>query len=224
MEKIVVANLKMNLNENDVKLYIKKIREFNSKKVSLYIAPSFIYLEKFLSNKYHLAAQNVSFESFGEFTGEISSSQLKSIGVDSVIIGHSERRNLFKEDYQIINKKIKHSLKEGLNVILCIGEKEEGKLNDMFEELKKDLNDIILKNIIIAYEPEYCIGTGKTASLSHIKKVYDSIKEKYDTKVIYGGSVNDANIAEICNITDGVMIGKSSLNASKLLIMIEKID
>lgn len=224
MEKIVVANLKMNLNEIEISKYVKEIDNFKEENIDLYIAPSFIYLDKFISKKYHLTAQNVSSDKNGSFTGEVSSSQLKSIKVDSVIIGHSERRNLFLEDYKIINKKVKNALKENLKVILCIGEKEENDLSNMFEELRKDLKDIDLNNIIIAYEPEYSIGKGVSASLSHIKNVYNRIKKEYNTKIIYGGSVTEKNIVEICNITDGVMIGKSSLNASNLLNMIKKIS
>ena len=223
MEKIVVANLKMNLEENDIKEYLSVIKDFDNKNIDFYVAPSYIYLNEFLSRNYHLTAQNVSCNIDGAYTGEISSIQLKSIGVDSVIIGHSERRNIFNEDYKIINEKVIHSLNQDLKVILCIGEKNENDLNAMFEELDKDLKNANLDNIIIAYEPEYSIGTGVSASITHIKNVTKKIKEKYNVKVIYGGSVDEENIAEICRITDGVIIGKMSLNAPRLLNMMKKI-
>lgn len=218
MEKIIIGNLKMNLNEKDVEKYVIKINNELYNNVDLYIAPSSIYLEQFKSDKYHLTAQDVSEFSKDSYTGEISATQLKSIGVDSVIIGHNERRKFFSEDSNVINNKIRNALENDLKVILCIG------TNNTLKELELDLKDIInLKDIIIAYEPEYAIGRGKCADISEIKDMICKIKEKYNTKVVYGGSVNLNNIREIVKVSDGVIVGKMSLNVEDFKKMIKLI-
>ena len=214
MEKIVVANLKMNLLKDDALEYIEKINEKKYKNVDLYIAPSSIYLERFKSNNYHLTSQDVSSYEIGSYTGEISASQLKSIGVDTVIIGHSERRNIFNEDSKIINSKIKQCIENKLKVILCISD---------LNKLEQDLKDIPIDDIIIAYEKEEAIGSGNSAQISEINNIICKIKEKYDTKVIYGGSVTLNNIQDIVKICDGVIIGKLSLNVNNLKNLIELI-
>ena len=205
MEKIIVANHKMYLESKDVDNYVKRINNatFN---VDLYLAPSSIYLSKFNSNNYTLTAQDVSIFNNGSYTGEISAKELKDIGVNAVIIGHNERRLNFNEDSDIINKKIKNALENDLKVILCINE------NNTIDELNKDLYDINEKDVIIAYEPTYSVGTGKVDDVDSIKIVIDSIKENFNTKVLYGGSVDKENIRKIINICDGVVIGKKSLD------------
>lgn len=205
MEKIVIANHKMYLKNEDVVNYVNIINNL-SFNVNLYIAPSNIYLSKFKSNKYHLTAQDVSIYLDGSHTGEISSKELREIGVDSVIIGHNERRIGFNENSEIINKKIKNALKNNLKVILCINE------NDTINELKRDLKNINYNDFIIAYEPTYSVGTGKAEEIEKIKEKIAEIKNNFDLKVIYGGSVNKENISNIVKICDGVIIGKMSLN------------
>ena len=205
MEKIIVANHKMYLESKDVDNYVKSINNttFN---VDLYLAPSNIYLSKFNSNKYTLTAQDVSIFNNESYTGEISAKELKDIGVNAVIIGHNERRLNFNEDSDIINKKIKNALENDLKVILCINE------NNTIDELNKDLYGINEKDVIIAYEPTYSVGTGKVDDINSIKTVIDLIKENFNTKVLYGGSVDKENILKIINICDGVVIGKKSLD------------
>lgn len=234
MEKIVVGNLKMNLTELDVEKYLEIINKEDFNDIKLFIAPSYIYLEKFKSDKYNLTAQNVSLFYDGAYTGEISASQLNSIGVKSVIIGHSERRNLFNEDSNIINEKIKKSLSNNLNVILCVGENEKEDIDivkkNIINELKEDLKDISdVENIIVAYEPVYAISSDNSADLEDIKNVVDGIKNylfatyNKNINVIYGGSVNENNIEDIVDICDGVIVGKMSLNAENFVNLINKI-
>lgn len=234
MQKIVIGNLKMNLEEKDVDEYLNIIKNTDFPNVDLYMSPSYIYLSRFKSKNYHLTAQNVSLFNDGAYTGEISALQLKSIGVDSVIIGHSERRIKFNEDSKIINKKIKIALENNLKVILCIGESKkvakENTINILIEELKKDLKDISdYSNIIIAYEPVYAIGSNTDVNVFEIKEIIDSLKSfmeklyKTNIKIVYGGSINENNINEIINICDGVIVGKTSINAKKIIEMLKKI-
>lgn len=222
MEKIVVANLKMNFNEEEIIEYKNKINKFKSDNINLFIAPTFIYLNQFNSKLYNLTSQDVSMYENGSYTGEVSASQLKSIGVNSVIIGHYERRKFFQENCKIINKKIKVALENNLKVILCICEK---KAEDIFDEIEKDLFEIKnYDNLVIAYEPSDIMGTYNSPNIDSIINVIKLIKEKYNTKVIYGGNVCEENIEEICNLTDGVIVGKKTLDVTKFINMMKKIQ
>jgi len=190
-----------------------------------------------------LGAQNIHFEDSGAFTGEISSSMLKSVGCEYVIIGHSERRTIFGENDEMINKKIIKALESGLKVIFCIGEsleqREEGVTNEVVKKqivgglLNVTTNN--LKNIIIAYEPIWAIGTGKTATPEQAQEVHLFIrglieqiysKESAEILVIqYGGSVKPDNAATLLSQPDidGALIGGACLKADSFLSIIASV-
>lgn len=238
--KYVIANLKMNMDLNDTIQYLKIAnKEINSKNVI--ICPTSIYIPYFLKQNYSVGVQNIYTCDKGAFTGEISPFQASSIGINYAIIGHSERRGYLKETDDFINQKIKAALKNNLKVILCVGETLEEK--EMFrteQVLKrqityglKDLTAEELKNVLIAYEPIWSIstsGTGKVPNNKDISDVSIYIKGlinsnfKYaDTKILYGGSVNDKNISTLNEIKeiDGVLVGGASCDINKLLKIIE---
>lgn len=237
MSKIVVGNMKMSLTKYQIESYIDIIDRKKFDNIDLILCPSYIYMPWFESKSYSLGAQNVFYMQTGPYTGEISPMQLKDIGVKYSIIGHSERRILFNETDEIINKKVNACLEEGINVILCIGENQEQK--DMKKTsviIKKQIIHALsnikrehLKNIIIAYEPVYSIGTGKTLSTDEIESNIKFIKNilnntyDYECKVIYGGSVTENNIKNIIEVCDGVMIGKISSNIEQFMELIKKI-
>lgn len=231
----------MNKTSSEALEFAKEINEFKFNKVDVLIAPSFVTLEslrKNLKDEIKVAGQNVSEFDDGAFTGEISTSMLKDIGVEDVIIGHSERREKFFESDKIINTKIKKALGDGLSVILCLGEsleiKEEGKEVDFVrEELLKSLNGVKnLDKVTIAYEPIWAIGTGKTCSSEDAeimcREIRIVIDEKYgevsqQIRILYGGSVKPSNAGEILskeNI-DGVLVGGASLKASDFIEIIK---
>lgn len=231
----------MNKTSYEVLEFAKEINEFEFNKVDVLIAPSFVSLEslrKNLKDEIKLAGQNVSEFDDGAFTGEISTTMLKDIGVEDVIIGHSERREKFSESDEIINAKVKKALADDLSVILCLGEslevKEEGKEIDFVrDELLKSLDGVEdLENLTIAYEPIWAIGTGKTCSSEDAenmcKEIRNIINEKYGeisqkTRILYGGSVKPSNAGEILskeNI-DGVLVGGASLKASDFIEIIK---
>ena len=231
----------MNKTSSEALEFAKEINEFEFNKVDVLIAPSFVTLEslrKNLKDEIKVAGQNVSEFDDGAFTGEISTSMLKDIGVEDVIIGHSERREKFSESDEIINAKVKKALEDGLSVILCLGEslevKEEGKEIDFVrDELLKSLDGVEdLENLTIAYEPIWAIGTGKTCSSEDAenmcKEIRNIIDEKYgeisqQIRILYGGSVKPANAREILskeNI-DGVLVGGASLKASDFIEIIK---
>lgn len=181
------------------------------------LCPPFTYLQK--GNNYVLGAQNCFYKNEGAYTGEISPKMLKDLGCKYVIIGHSERREIFKEDNECINLKIKICLENKLKPILCVGEKLGGDRKQVLRAQLKGIND---KNIIIAYEPVWAIGTGKACELEDILSSYNLIKKiAKENKVLYGGSVNSINAKDIINITDGVLVGGASINKKEFLKIIK---
>lgn len=233
-EFLVVANLKTNLLAKDLIPYLNTINECKEKR--LVICPTSIYVPYFLKHDYQVGMQNINYEE-GSYTGEVSPKQAVSIGISHVIIGHSNRRTKFNETDSDINKKIINCLENGLKVILCIGETlEERNMMKTSRVLKRQLMSDLrgvnnLDNVYIAYEPIWAIGSGKTPSNQDIKEVTKYIKEivfelnKYeDVKVLYGGSIDEENIELISRIPNisGVLVGNTSVDAKKLLTIVEK--
>lgn len=231
----------MNKTSSEAREFAEKINKFDFKNVDVLIAPSFVSLESFrknLSEKIEVSAQNLSQFDDGAFTGEVSTSMLKDIGVENVIIGHSERREKFFESNEIVNAKVKKALADDFHVILCLGEalevKTENKEVDFVkDELLKSLHGIEnLQNITIAYEPIWAIGTGKTCSAEDAEKmcreIRDIINKNYgeiskEIRILYGGSVKPSNAREILseeNI-DGVLVGGASLDVEGFIEIIK---
>ena len=237
-KKIVAGNWKMNMTIDESNELINELKEVSRNNVEIKIAPSFTnlyYTISLLKNSgIEVIAQNVHFEKRGAYTGEISAEMLKSIGVNTVIIGHSERRKYFNETDTILSKKVKAAVENSLNVIFCIGEElSERESGNHFEIIKNqltnaliDLNNIEIKNIVIAYEPVWAIGTGMTANNQQIQEMHEFIRELINKKfgneiadnirILYGGSVKPNNAKEIfsLNDVDGGLVGGASLNFS----------
>lgn len=186
-------------------------------------------------------AQNMYFEEKGAFTGEISPNFLKDLGVEYVILGHSERRDIFKESDELINKKLKKALYMDLKPIVCIGEhldeRESGKTKEFIEfqmnETFKELNKDQMKKTVIAYEPIWAIGTGKTATPEQAEEIHvfirDLLSQKYDketadsVRLQYGGSIKPSNAKDLFNKEniDGGLVGGASLQADSLTQIIK---
>ena len=229
--KLVVGNFKMNLLKKDITKYINEMKKHDFKKVVF--CPSNIYLNEFINNDLVVGAQDVSFKDIGAYTGDVSASQLSSLGVKYAIIGHSERRKYYNDGI-FVNQKLKLCLANKLIPILCIGEslkeKENKKTNTVLKKyLDEAFKEILPDNIIIAYEPLWSIGTGKIPSNEDIYNTTEFIKQyiydKYRVKlkVLYGGSVNAKNIntlADIDNI-DGFLIGGASIKIDEFLDIIK---
>lgn len=239
--KYICGNWKMNKTSSEARDFAEKINEFDFKNVDVLLAPSFVSLESFrknLNKKIEVSAQNLSQFDDGAYTGEVSTSMLKDIGVENVIIGHSERREKFFESNEIVNAKVKKALADGFHVILCLGEALEVKVENkevdfVKDELLKSLEGIEnIENITIAYEPIWAIGTGKTCSAEDAEKMcreirqiinknYGEISEKI--RILYGGSVKPSNAKEILsedNI-DGVLVGGASLDPEGFIEIIK---
>lgn len=223
----------MNLTFDEINDYINFFKGKNYENVIF--APSSIYLTKFVEANLKTASQDVSFASTGAYTGDLSAMQLKSIGINYSIVGHSERRKYYSDD-KYVNDKLKELLNNKIVPILCIGETKEEKDNGVtLDILKKELDDafkdIDVENIIIAYEPIWSIGTGVIPTNDDIEKTISFIKkyvnEKYHTnnKVLYGGSVSNKNIEELerISIIDGYLVGGCSIKKDDFNTLINNV-
>lgn len=232
----IAGNWKMFKTAKEAKAFAKEfVKLYHPSDVKVAIAAPFTDLAAlkaaFKGTGICLAAQNMHWEDQGAFTGEISAKMLKEIGVDYCIIGHSERRQYFKETDATVNKKIKKALAEGILPILCVGEalktREEGKQNEFVEkQIIADFKGVSAedaKKITVAYEPIWAIGTGKTASPKQaqqmcafirrtLKKLY-GVDISEEIVIQYGGSVKPANASELMNMEDidGALVGGASL-------------
>jgi triosephosphate isomerase len=231
--KIIIGNWKMNKSYEEAISFVKNLKGNISNKNQVIICAPSLYIRDLVTlseDKIKIGAQNMYFEEYGAFTGEISPLMLKLVGAEYVILGHSERRKYFYEDDKLINKKVIAALKHNLTPILCIGESlEERKNNTHFEKVKKQLKECLknidkenLNKIIIAYEPIWAIGTGNTATLEDAEEMCKYIRENInvsDLKILYGGSVTPDNIKGLLsepNI-DGVLVGGASLDLESFL-------
>lgn len=234
--KLVVGNQKSYLELDKVKEFVKGLSSISNENVV--VCPSSIFLSEFLELDILFGAQNVSNYGSGATTGELSSKQLKSAGVDFCIVGHSERREKLNESIEDTNIKVKNLLSEKIVPILCVGETLEQKQQNLtkeiiFKEIDGAFKDLLMnymEKIIIAYEPLWAIGTGITPTKEEIldvtKSIKDYIKTNYHTSnlVLYGGSVNPSNIDELntIDIVDGYLIGGASTKVEEFLQIINK--
>lgn len=249
MRKIIIAgNWKMNndLSQSEKLIVeLKNLLQNEKPNCDVIVCPPYTSLSEasklLTGTDIKLGAQNMYFEDNGAFTGEVSASMLKSVGCEYVILGHSERRTIFGESDELINKKIKKALSAGLIPIFCIGEllseRETGITNDVIKrQLLAGLNGITeeqMKKIIIAYEPVWAIGTGKTATPSQAQEVHEFIRDlieiEYsleianDVTIQYGGSVKPENAKELISQKDidGALVGGACLKADSFLGIIK---
>jgi len=220
---IIILNNKCNLNKLEFKQYLKEINTINTNNI-LILCPSTINIPMFDSKKVLLGSQNVSKTEVGPHTGEISAKQLASYNVNYCIVGHSERRIEQNEENKDINKKIKRLQKENITPILCIGETLQERKNKTYKrvinkQIRESLDNIEnIKNVIIAYEPVYAIGTGIVPQKEEIEEIIKLIKNKLpNNKILYGGSVNNKNKEMLSSIKlDGYLIGNLGLKVDEL--------
>ncbi len=238
MNKIIIANFKMNKTLDECVNYVKVFSKFAvpNGRTAVLCPPAFaipLYACELEKNKMcFVGSQNSAFAENGAMTGELSATMIKSAGAKYVILGHSERRNILGETDDVINKKAKLAIEAGLVPIVCIGEKLEEiskKKTVLSNQIKKSLEGVDLDQVIIAYEPIWAIGTGKTCEASDISFVHQYIKSKFKTKngndpvVVYGGSVKASNASEILKTpgVDGVLVGGASLDPNEFLKIVK---
>lgn len=244
---LIAGNWKMNKTVSEsvelAKGLVEKLRDVNDR--DILICPPFTSLysvyQVIKGTNIKLGAQDVFYEDSGAYTGEISPIMLKDVGCEYVIIGHSERRHVIGETDEVINKKVRNTLKNGLRVILCVGElleeREQGKTLDVVkEQTVKGLSGVSkedIKNVVIAYEPVWAIGTGKTAKPEDAQEVQKFIRsiisEMYSKEIadgfmiLYGGSVKANNIDDLMAMPDidGALVGGASLNLDEFVRIVK---
>lgn len=235
------SNLKMYKTIQDTVSYLKDLEgltsDISQDDMELFIIPSFISLKKAKESVHHIriGAQNMCWEDQGQFTGEISPLMLKEVGIDLVMIGHSERRHVFGETDIQENRKVHACLRHGMNVLLCVGETEEEKEYGISEEiLRKQLmvgfhgvTADMAKNIRVAYEPVWSIGVhGTPASPDYAEEMHRVLKQclrelfgnaSKEIPVLYGGSVNADNASQLIvqKSIDGLFVGRAAWQADQ---------
>ena len=243
--QIVAGNWKMNNDTAETEILLDNLMQYQIREdVSVYIAPAFTQLTqsvvKLKNYPIAVAAQNMNAAASGAYTGEISSSMLKGVGVNTVILGHSERRSLYGETDDSLKVKVIKAIEDGMEIMFCFGEElSERKENKHFELVKMQLDSALFdlpnnawKQIILAYEPVWAIGTGETASPGQAQEMHafirEQIKLQYDSElanqvsILYGGSVKPNNAKEIFSMTDvdGGLIGGASLNSEDFIAIV----
>ncbi len=247
-KNIVAGNWKMNNDTKETKSLLKDIKKglkkSSLKNTKVIVAPSFVNLSTAVKvlgdSKIKVAAQNMNAAKNGAFTGEISAEMLKSTGVKTVILGHSERRAYFGETDSILKEKVDSALEQKMKIIFCFGEElNDRKENKHFELVESQIKNALFhlpesawKKIVLAYEPVWAIGTGETASPEQAQEMHAFIRktvaDMYSTEVadnvsiLYGGSVKPANAKEIFSNpdVDGGLIGGAALKAKDFLAII----
>ena len=236
-KKIVAANWKMNMTQAESAAFVETlVRELaGAKEVEVVIVPPFTALAKVsealgASENIKLGAQNMYWEKGGAFTGEISAAMLRELFVRYVVLGHSERRQLFGETDEIVNRKVRAAHEAALRPIVCVGEtleeRERGEVEKILgSQLRGSLADLSAKELnetVIAYEPVWAIGTGKTATPDDAAQVHSLIRYELGRNgvtgrvpILYGGSVNKGNVLSLLarEELDGVLVGGASLDA-----------
>jgi triosephosphate isomerase (TIM) len=247
-QKIVAGNWKMNKNASQSQELISELlQKLPETKAQVIIAPTFVNLAQAVhqvkESKIEVAAQNMHQAEGGAFTGEISADMLKSIGVNTVIIGHSERRSHFHETDALLANKVDTALQHDMKVIFCFGEElKDRSTNSHFNIVELQLRDGLFhlpesawSNIVLAYEPVWAIGTGETATPAQAQEMHQFIREtilkKYgsdvaeNVSILYGGSVKPDNAKEIFSQADvdGGLIGGAALKADDFVGIINGI-
>ena len=247
--KVIAGNWKMNMLPNEAMDFINSLTDAANKSNNEVIL-CVPYTDLFYSlltaqgSKIKIGAQNMHWEENGAYTGEVSGLMLKAINTEYVIIGHSERRQYFAETDETVNKKIKAALKYELKPIVCVGEtleqRENGETKSIITNQTKcaldGLTEEQIKNVIIAYEPIWAIGTGKTATSedanNSIKQIREKIEKLYGNKIaeniiiLYGGSVKSSNSKELFSMSDidGGLIGGASLKIDEFIDIINSVE
>ena len=246
--KIIAGNWKMNNDREETKSLIDSLKSISYPKgIRVMVSPSYVHLSDAVKmvkgHKLEVLAQNMHFLNNGAYTGEVSVKMLKSIGVNKVILGHSERRTFYNETEDSLKEKIKIAIENNFEIIFCFGEqlsdRKNGKHFDVIENQLRNplfhLGSGSWKKVILAYEPVWAIGTGETAAPNQVQEIHSFIRglirENYSSdlansiSILYGGSVKSKNSKEIFSKddVDGGLIGGASLDFKEFVQIIESL-
>jgi len=224
-QKFVFGNWKMSQPKKGVEAFLNSWSN-NSARALAGIFPSFVHLD-FVANQLRqrklnlvLGAQDCSVEAEGAFTGEVSAQQIRDVGCEFVLIGHSERRQRFQESHQSLTARLEQALRVGLQPVFCVGETEAQRLEGKTSHILSAQLEVIKSNaskVIVAYEPVWAIGTGRVASVQDVHSAHALIRSQCPSvrAVIYGGSVKADNSKDLAQVegVDGFLVGGASLEA-----------
>ncbi len=240
---IIAGNWKMHKTIAEALAFVEQIKDKVAEShTEVVICAPYLQLQPLIEatkgTNIKIGAQNMHFEDSGAFTGEISAKMLKEIDIDYVLVGHSERREYYNETDETVNKKVIKALKEGISPILCCGEtleeRESGKTKDVckgqIEKALAGVSETDLEKIVVAYEPVWAIGTGKTATsedandvIKYIREVIAGLYKNADKiRIQYGGSVKPSNVSEIMGQSDidGALVGGASLEPNDYVALL----
>ena len=229
---IIASNFKTNHTRATTKEYLEKVNSYlktSQNPNSVFVFPTSSSIDNFsLEKNLKVGVQNAYGAIKGSYTGEIALEQINEFNIETILIGHSERREIFKESQKEIAKKFEFYKNLGFTIIYCIGEPLEVKEAGLDKTLEYIFEQFIgidtnYENLILAYEPIWAIGTGKTATNSDIETIHKAIKEKINKPLLYGGSVKVENVRDICKLAnvDGVLIGTASWRAEDFIQILE---
>ncbi len=240
---LLCANWKMNKTPEEVRVFIRQmiqLTKLEQQKHFVFFAPAFslhVFREELKGQHFSWGAQNCYFESAGAFTGENSPMVLKQMGATHCLVGHSERRQLFFEDDFLVEQKVRALSKHSIQPVVCVGENaSEREQKKSIQVVEKQLSAFLKKGedltspIIVAYEPVWSIGTGKSANLSQIDEMQKNIHQFSHSRgkkisLLYGGSVNKDNIRELASMEgiDGFLVGGASLDVKNFINLFERV-
>lgn len=226
--KTIAANLKANLTPHTIVTYLDTLQcclqsQCNRNHLEIIVFPNQASLRDDTYSHFSLGAQNAYPIVNGAFTGEIGLEVLKSLHIKHILLGHSERRMFLGESNSIIKQKYDFFMQENMRIMLCVG--EDAHTKDVKQFLANQLKDINIEYplVTIAYEPIWAIGSGQTPTIEDIANVMEILRSLGVKKALYGGSVNLENIAPICDVTDGVLVGGASIKADNFAKMIQMV-
>lgn len=214
MRKLMAGNWKMFKGPTETLAFFDRFEAPDG--VDVVVCPPFVSLEAAVGEEWPIYAQNVHWAEEGAFTGEISAGMLVEIGVQGALVGHSERRRYFGETDASVRARAEAALEAGLRVIACVGESEAEREGGLTEQVLERQVAVLPRHpdLVIAYEPVWAIGTGKTATPETAQEAHALIKSLHDTRVLYGGSVKPENAAALLAqpAIDGALVGGASLD------------
>ncbi|MWV61315.1 triose-phosphate isomerase [Helicobacter saguini] len=228
--KTIAANLKANHTPKSIITYLNnlesKVSKIDTKNVEIIIFPNQACLQDNTFPNFNLGAQNAYPAKNGAFSGEIGLEVLQSLNINHIMLGHSERRGILGESDEFICQKFEFFAAANMRIMLCVGEdsniKKQGKIAQFLESQLAKI-DTSYPLLTIAYEPLWAIGSGVTPTLSEIESVVKILQNLNCKKILYGGSVSEKNMREICSVADGVLVGSASLDSNNFANMISKV-
>ncbi|MRI84020.1 MAG: triose-phosphate isomerase [Nitratiruptor sp.] len=234
---IVAANFKMNHTRSSTRAYVEGFATYLAGRskpldsLDLYLFPPFTALDS-IPGPFRIGAQNGYPAHHGSFTGEIGLQQLREFGIETILLGHSERRHLLGEDQPFIAQKFAFYREHGFRIFHCIGETAQVRESNSKELIRAYLQaqlegiDLEYEGLILAYEPVWAIGTGVSATVEEIAEVVDYLQGLTPAPIVYGGSVNEENVPSILAVEgcEGVLIGSASWDLDRFIAIVERIE